>query len=250
MKKNPFKPTFFTAFLTFWCIQLSLFSQKSYEFSLPVPVETAPVYSVETTYFGTYISTKGPQLSYELNEKGLFIHTINIQAISKETLRENSKYSIRNEHIFGVVEDSIPYVFQDDNYYFGVRNAVQLAGVESSNKLVPNGPGSYVLNFKTDNGYTPALLELKNKRVKENLEKTEQEMQSVLKSLMEKNETIAKMNEELELLFLKMDRTEEEHKHLTDKLQSFTFLTDVDRLQFKNHFEKRNPGFFYFFYTN
>lgn len=165
MKKNPFKPTFFTAFLTFWCIQLSLFSQKSYEFSLPVPVETAPVYSVETTYFGTYISTKGPQLSYELNEKGLFIHTINIQAISKETLRENSKYSIRNEHIFGVVEDSIPYVFQDDNYYFGVRNAVQLAGVESSNKLVPNGPGSYVLNFKTDNGYTPALLELKNNQL-------------------------------------------------------------------------------------
>lgn len=94
------------------------------------------------------------------------------------------------------------------------------------------------------------LLELKNKRVKENLEKTEQEMQSVLKSLMEKNETIAKMNEELELLFLKMDRTEEEHKHLTDKLQSFTLLTDEDWLQFKHLFEKRYPGFFDFFYTN
>lgn len=94
------------------------------------------------------------------------------------------------------------------------------------------------------------LLELKNKRVKDNLEKSEQEMQSVLRSLMEKNETIAKMNEELEVLFLKMDRTEEEHKHLTDKLQSFTLLTDEDWLQFKHLFEKRYPGFFDFFYTN
>lgn len=165
MKKNPFKPTLFTVFLTFWSIQFASFSQKSYEFSLPVPVETTPVHSVDQRYFGTYESTKGPQLSYELNERGIFIYTINIQAISKETLRENSKYSIRNEHIFGVVEDSIPYVFQDDNYYFGVRNAVQLAGVESTNKLVPNGPESYVLNFKTDNGYTPALLELKNNQL-------------------------------------------------------------------------------------
>lgn len=165
MKKNPFKPTFFTAFLTFWSIQLSLFSQKSYEFSTPLPVETAPVNTVDQSYFGIYESTKGPQLSYELNEKGIFIYTINIQAISKETLRENSKYSVRNEHIFGVVEDSIPYVFQDDNYYFGVRNAVQLTGGESTNKLVPNGLGSYVLNFKTDHGYTPALLEVKNNQL-------------------------------------------------------------------------------------
>jgi Pyruvate/2-oxoacid:ferredoxin oxidoreductase gamma subunit/DNA-binding CsgD family transcriptional regulator len=94
------------------------------------------------------------------------------------------------------------------------------------------------------------LLELKNKRVKENLEKTEQEMQFVLKSLMEKNDTIAKMSEELETLFLKMDRTEEEYKDLTDRLQSFTLLTDEDWLQFKHLFEKRYPGFFEFFYTN
>lgn len=94
------------------------------------------------------------------------------------------------------------------------------------------------------------LLELKNKQVKENLERAEQELQNILRSLMEKNETISKMNEELETMFVKMTRTDEERKKLTDKLQSFILLTDEDWLQFKHLFEKRYPGFFNYFQSN
>lgn len=94
------------------------------------------------------------------------------------------------------------------------------------------------------------VLEIKNKQVKENLERSEQELQNILKSLMERNETIFKLTEELENVFLKVSSTDEEHKKLTDKLQTFTLLTDDDWVQFKRLFEKRHPGFFDYFYSN
>ncbi len=94
------------------------------------------------------------------------------------------------------------------------------------------------------------VLELRNKQVREDLERTEQEMQSILKSLMEKNETISRMSEELEVVFSQMDRTEEERKNLTDKLQAFTLLTDESWLKFKHLFEKLHPGFFDYFLSN
>lgn len=165
MKKYRFELAFFKLFFVFLISASSVFSQKSYEFGVTLPVESVSVTTTDPVYFGIYQSSKGPQLSYEVNEKGIFIHTINIQAISRETIREDSRYEVRNEHIFGVTEDSIPCVFQDDNYYFGVRNSVQLAGSESENKLIPNGTGTYILNFKSDNGYTPALVEFRNNQL-------------------------------------------------------------------------------------
>ncbi len=94
------------------------------------------------------------------------------------------------------------------------------------------------------------VLELKNKQVKEDLERSEHELQNILKNLMERNETISKLTEELEGVFSKMSSNEEEHKSLTDKLQTFTLLTDDDWVQFKRLFEKRYPGFFDYFYSN
>lgn len=165
MKKVQFVPTFLKLFFVFYIFSTPVFGQVSYEFGNSLPVEGQSINSVNPVYFGVYKSDKGPQIRYEFNEKGIFIQSINIQAISKETIREDSKYEVRNEHIFGVTEDSIPCVLQDDNYYFGVRNLIQLTGNESENKLIENGAGSYILNFKTDYGYTPALLEFKNNQL-------------------------------------------------------------------------------------
>lgn len=164
MKKYLINLSFSSLFFIFWCSVSTVFSQISYEFGATLPIDAIAVNTTSANFFGIY-EAESPQLRYEINEKGIFIHTINIQAISKETLRENSKYEVRNEHIFGVTEDSIPYVFQDDQYYFGVRNIVQLAGADNSNKLLPNGDGSYILNFKTDYGYTPALIEFRNNQL-------------------------------------------------------------------------------------
>lgn len=165
MKKYLLPPSISGLFFFCFTISFSSFSQKSYEFGLPLPVEMIAVTTVLPDYHGVYESPNGPQLSYEFTDKGMFIHTINIQAISRETIRESSQYSVRNGHIFGVTEDSIPCVLEDDNYYFGVRNKVQVAGAGTANQLLPNGTGSYILNFKTDTGYTPALLEFKVNQV-------------------------------------------------------------------------------------
>lgn len=137
------------------------FSQISYEFGKPIPVDGLSIQTVTPSFYGVY-QNENPQYKYEVNEKGIFIHTINIQAISRETLRENAQYEVRNGCIFGVTEDSIPYVFQDDSYYFGVRNTVQLVGGEAENQLIEMKRGDYVLNFKTENGYTPALFSFQN----------------------------------------------------------------------------------------
>jgi hypothetical protein len=165
MKKYLLLPSIFGLFFVFFTTSFSSFSQNSYEFGLPLPIETIAVLTVSPSNYGIYESPNGPQLSYEFTDKGMFIHTINIQAISRETIRESSQYSVRNEHIFGVTEDSIPCVLQDDNYYFGVRNKVQVAGEGNANQLLPNGVGSYVLNFKTDSGYIPTLLEFKTNQL-------------------------------------------------------------------------------------
>lgn len=164
MKKYLFNSTGVKLFFIFWFTISSAFSQTSYEFGVLLPVEGTAVNTTEPAYFGLY-DGESAQLKYEVNEKGIFIHTINIQAISKETVRETGKYEVRNEHIFGVTEDSIPCVLQDDSYYFGVRNTVQLTGAGSENKLLPNGAGSYLLNFRTENGYTPALIEFRNNQL-------------------------------------------------------------------------------------
>lgn len=164
MKKDSIHLLVAQLFFIFCLPFSSSFSQISYEFGVPIPVEKTPVNTTEPVYFGLY-ETDNPQLKYEINEKGIFIQTINIQSISKKTIRETGKYEVRNEHIFGVSEDSIPCIFQDDNYYFGVRNTVQLIGQDSDNKLIPTGNGSYILNFKTENGYTPTFIEFRNNQL-------------------------------------------------------------------------------------
>src|SRR5690606_18174277 len=88
-------------------------------------------------------------LSYEINEEGIFIVSVNINSISRQTIRESSNYTIRNNHIFGVLgnEDSIRCILEGENYYFGVKNRVQIIGGSAKNKLIEIGTGQYVLNY-------------------------------------------------------------------------------------------------------
>lgn len=143
----------------------ALYAQKSYEFKEALPISGSLIVAVDARYFGTY-EGETTQLMYIVSDSGIVINTINIQAISKETVRETGQYFVRNEHIFGVTKDSIPCVLQDDNYYFGVRNSVQLIGKGSENILMNDSPGTYFLNFKTEHGYTPALLRFENQQLK------------------------------------------------------------------------------------
>lgn len=95
------------------------------------------------------------------------------------------------------------------------------------------------------------ILELKNQRMEYNLEKAKQELRGVLKNLIEKNETVLSLSDELQLLQeSKNEQSDTEKMELTERLHSFTLLTDEDWMNFKRLFEKLHPGFFEYFQNN
>ncbi|SFT54488.1 Tetratricopeptide repeat-containing protein [Lishizhenia tianjinensis] len=93
------------------------------------------------------------------------------------------------------------------------------------------------------------LMQLKNQQMEEDLNRLESEMNQVLNNLILKNERINELNEEINSVQSRSEK-KEEMKALTDKLQSFTFLTDEDWVEFKRLFEKRHRGFFDYFQEN
>lgn len=77
------------------------------------------------------------------------------------------------------------------------------------------------------------------------LVRTEKEIRKTINSLIEKNEMIEILNDELIILQQHNIENERIEKNkITDKLQSFTLLTDDDWLEFKKAFEILNPGFY------
>ena len=141
-------------------VLLTFFSigQKSYYFSDPLPSIDNKVSNVDSKYFGVYESGTVAR-SYEINEEGIFIISTNISSIDRATIRESSKYDVRNNYLFGVIEDdSIPCVLQDDHYYFGIQNKEELVGPLSKNELTKLNLDNYVLNYFEDGLFTPVIL--------------------------------------------------------------------------------------------
>lgn len=141
------------------CIFCSFFSigQKSYYFSDPLPSRPNGIQQIEERYHGRYASSNN-DLIYEVSADGIRIVSTNIASIDRATIRESSKYDVRNNFIFGVVEgDSLPCVLQDDRYYFGVRNRDLLIGAGMQNVLVKMVSGEYMVNYFENGLYTPAI---------------------------------------------------------------------------------------------
>ncbi len=151
----------------FTCVLTGFFSigQKSYYFSEPLPLGGQSVQQVDSRYFGRYYLPGGGR-SYEVSADGIAVVSTIITSIDRKTIRESSKYDVRNDYIFGVVKnDSVPCVLQDDRYYFGVRNRELLAGLGAPHTLKPLGNGEYLLNFAENDVYTPAILKFSADRL-------------------------------------------------------------------------------------
>jgi hypothetical protein len=147
-----------TLILIFITVFSGSFSQTSYDFAIPVPPRAREVKAVNVNYFGTYMSENSP-FTYEFNETGIYVISTNINSISKETVRESTTYTVRNEHIFGVKEnDSIPCVLEDNRYYFGIKNREKIGGYASKNVLLELKMNQYVLNFEEKGKYIPLFL--------------------------------------------------------------------------------------------
>lgn len=132
--------------------------QKSYYFSAPLPSIDKKVLTVDEQWFGLY-SSNSVTRSYEFNETGIYIISTSISSISRETIRESTTYDVRNNFIFGVIEnDSIPCVLEGERYYFGIQNKDLLLGPSSKNVLTRLGSNKYVLNFYENGNYIPELI--------------------------------------------------------------------------------------------
>lgn len=93
------------------------------------------------------------------------------------------------------------------------------------------------------------LLELKNRSIQNELQRSKAELKNVIKNLIEKNDVITKLNDELEIAHTEtISKSDEEKSIITNRLQSFTLLTEEDWIEFKRLFEKCFPGFFDYFH--
>ena len=112
---------------------------------------------VSNSLFGMYESNN-KETFYEFKEDGIWIISTLFSSISRETIRESSKYTVRNGYIFGVVEDdSLPCELEGERYYFGMRNKEQIIGGNSKNVLKKIDQSTFVINFYENGGYTPSL---------------------------------------------------------------------------------------------
>ncbi len=146
-----------TIFL-FLISQFSVFGQVSFDFKYPLPPNGKQIQHVDRPYYGIY-SSDSSDISFEFNEDGIFSNTILVQSISRETVRESSKYRTSNGYLHGIVKnDSVMYIEQDDQYYFGIPQQSCILCEDSKNILMKSSGTSYILNFSENGHFLPAQL--------------------------------------------------------------------------------------------
>lgn len=139
--------------------------QKSYYFSDLLPTNAHKVNTVDQRYFGTYTS-KAAARSYEMSAEGIFIISTSISSISRETVRESSKYSVRGKYIHGVLKnDSLPCILEGEHYYFGVRNKDLLVDAKSLSKLTKMNSSQYIVNHSDNGLFTPTLFSFEGNKL-------------------------------------------------------------------------------------
>ncbi|MGB0933004.1 MAG: hypothetical protein ACPGU5_01910 [Lishizhenia sp.] len=135
----------------------------SYDFAQPLSPSGIEVETVSDSYFGSY---KLDDKLFIFDENGIKSKTTIYLSISRETIRENSAFFVRNGYLFGMKKnDSIPCFLKGENYYYGLREEVEILGENTLNKLIDDG-SSYYLNFYETGKWIPARLTFKGKHLK------------------------------------------------------------------------------------
>jgi hypothetical protein len=139
-------------------------SQVSYDFSAALPPLEEEAASVDRIHFGIYNSEE-TNSTYEFNEKGICIISTTFTSVSREMVRENSKYTVRNGFIFGVTKDSLPCVLEEDRFHFGILNKEYLIGSKSRHILKKVSNNQYFLNYEENGNFVPTLLTFNGKQL-------------------------------------------------------------------------------------
>ena len=144
---------------------ITFFAQYSYEFKQAVPPEGEIVQTVDPIFFGEYVN-QATGTKFVLNEDGISMVTIINSFITKEQVRESSKFEVRNGYLFGVVEnDSLPCILEDDKYFFGIKQKITLNDAKNKAIIKRISSQSYMLNFVETKGFSPSKIEIKNNQL-------------------------------------------------------------------------------------
>jgi hypothetical protein len=146
------------------CIFLAspTFCQNSYYFSNPLPTEEKKVSTVDKKWFGEYKDSER-SLSYVFSEEGITAVSTQVSSISKKSVRESSKYTIKDDYIFGVVEgDSLRCVYEKGYYHFGIRNRDAVISPYSSAQLTRINDREYIINFNENGKFLPVKILFSN----------------------------------------------------------------------------------------
>ncbi len=136
-----------------------VFSQKTIQFSDPLPSGKATQITTDKKFFGNYKSNQS-NVTYVIDETGISIQTLMVASVSRKQLRESSQLQYRNNYLFGIKEnDSVPCVLEGENYYYGIVSKLPITCDSSSNKLTQISPNSYIINFHEGAYFEPSLLQ-------------------------------------------------------------------------------------------
>jgi len=134
------------------------------------------VSNISSTYFQKYQPSNNEKNQMRLSagenlimdETGVYILKNKLLFITREQVREESKYSIRNGYLFGVVEnDSVPVALDGERYYFLIPSKTYLHQPSVSNTILyqTQNINEFILANKEDNGhYTIILIRFKNNK--------------------------------------------------------------------------------------
>lgn len=140
-------------------------TQNSFDFSKPMPPGSKQVTSVSKAFHGSYSSGQ-IDIDYAFDETGIYSVSTVFQSISRETIRESTKYTVRNGYIFGIAEaDSLPCELQGEYYHFAVQFKEQLVGSRSKNILTKIDDRTYIINFEERGTYTPSRFTFNGKQL-------------------------------------------------------------------------------------
>ena len=85
------------------------FGQISYELTIPLPPKGTQIERISETYYGTY-SSQQSDVDYEFSDQGLFVVSMIYSTISRETIRESSKFKVNSGWLIGIKEnDSVEF---------------------------------------------------------------------------------------------------------------------------------------------
>lgn len=153
----------FTSIISLLLLSFASIAQTSYDFSITLPPNSPEISAVPKSFYGVY-SSDSADIDYEFSAKGVFAISTIYNQISRETVRESSKYRVENGYIYGVQkDDSIPCILEGEYYVFGIKNREQIIGGTAQHKLVQLTPNSFIVNFKENGTFTPSLFEFKGK---------------------------------------------------------------------------------------